>query len=623
GGTVLRIRDLATVKDIFADEQPSLAYAKSTAFLVNVLSVPDDNVLHIAKSSKKVIRQLKQELPPQTKLLLYKDVTSELKSRISLLAKNGLQGLLLVLITLAFFMNIRLAFWVATGLLLSVLGSFIIAQFVGISINMMSLFGVILVVGILVDDAVVVAENVYAHVESGNDPQTAAILGTQQVLPAVMAAVTTTCLTFLPLFFMGGFIGKFIYMIPAMVVAALIVSLFESTLLLPAHLAHALKPQQSLEYRTSKLRLWSENALRWLREKLYAPLLHRFLHNRWIAFSDAIALLFLSVGLLGGGMISFVFFPKIEGDRIAVRFKLAPGSPKAKSILFADKVEIAVKGLQQTLKQKYKQDVILKSIRWIGLQTSQNPNFSAPTGDELGEVQLELLDGEMRKVSSQKDLDMWKERLRLYRGLAEMNFVFLGNAPVGKPLEFQLKSSDSKQLRQAANRLKTTLAKQHGVFSPEDDMNTGKRELRLSPTPLAQSLGISMQDIALQIRRRLYGQEVMSIQRGPDEVKVFVRYPNSKQKLESLWIQTPQGKQIPLMNLVKLNISHELKVIRRLDRKRVASVVAQLDETKGSRQDVIASLQATFLPQLKKDFPNVQLQQGGQAREQAQVIGGM
>ena len=265
---------------------------------------------------------------------------------------------------------------------------------------MMSLFGLILVIGILVDDAIVVAENVFSHIEAGKSPAQAAIDGTVEVLPAVLTAVITTCLTFLPLFFMGGFIGKFIYMIPAMVIAALVCSLFESLLILPPHLAHSLKPRGSAEFTQNRFRTLVDKGFGWLREDVYGRSLKWLLRWRWPVLAGSIGVFLLSLGLLQGGFVRFVFFPEIDGDQIAVRFVMKPGTPLEKTRAVAERAEKAAAEVAKELKQQYKQEIVESSVRWLGRLTAMSPGFSSATGDEVGEVQLNLLSGDKRKLSA-------------------------------------------------------------------------------------------------------------------------------------------------------------------------------------------------------------------------------
>lgn len=627
GSTPIRLKDIGKAREAFEDVPLSLYFNGKPGVLLNIQSAKQDDILKVAEQAKALYATLQKQLPPGITMALYRDATVQLRSRMALLISNGFQGLILVLIVLAFFMNVRLAFWVAAGLVFGLLGAFISAWATGLSINMISLFGLLLVIGILVDDAIVVSENVYVHIEMGKHPIQAAIDGTIEVMPAVLSAVITTCLTFLPLFFMGGFIGKFIYMIPAMVIAALLWSLFESLFLLPPHLAHSLKPRTSLAYQENRVRRMFDAILRWLREGIYAPSLRVVLNYRWATLAGSIGLMLLAVGLLGGGFVKFVFFPALEGDQIVARFTMKPGTPLSETRRIAEMAEQKAKELGEELKKTYGKPILVHTLRWLGQQTVRGAGQTPPTGEEVGEVQLELIPGEERKVTSFQVINMWRAKMGNPVGVTRLSFEQLMGPPVGNPLEFELRSKDPQQLQRAADFLKQQLATFPGVFNPEDDLNLGKRELRMKRTPLAESLGISMQTIASEVRSRIYGQDVMRLQRGRDDVRVMVRYPDknrdSIRKLEEIWITAQNGNRLPFSQLVTWDVTRELKVIRRMERQRKATVFAQLDENKGNRQDIVLAMQRRDFPQLKQLTPDVAIVLAGQGREQAKVVGGM
>lgn len=627
GSTPIRLQDIGKAREAFEDVPLSMYFNGKPGVLLNIQSAKDDDILKVAAQAKALHATLQKQLPPGITMALYRDATVMLNSRITLLLSNGFQGLILVLVVLAFFMNVRLAFWVAVGMVFAMLGAFISAWTVGLSINMMSLFGLLLVVGILVDDGIVVAENVYVHIEMGKPPIQAAIDGTIEVLPAVLGSVITTCLTFLPLFFMGGFIGKFIYMIPAMVIAALLWSLFESMFLLPPHLAHSLKPRTSVTYQANRIRRFCDSILWGLRERIYAPSLRLILHYRWATLAAALGLLLFSFGLVGGGIVKFVFFPALEGDQIVVRFTMKPGTPLSETRKIAEIAEKTALTLGEELKKKYGKPIVVHSLRWLGQQTVRGAGQTPPTGEEVGEVQLELISGEERKITSFQVINMWRQRMGNPPGVIRLSFEQLMGPPVGNPLEFDLNSKDPVQLQRAADFLKQQLASFPGVFNPEDDLNLGKREIRMKLTPLAESMGVSMQMVANEVRYRIYGQDVMRLQRGRDDVRVMVRYPDTNRdsirRLEDIWLTTQTGHRLPLSQLVTWDITRELKVIRRINRQRKATVFAQLDETKGNRQDIILAMQQRDFPQLKRIAPDVSVVLAGQGREQAKVVGGM
>ncbi|TNE47401.1 MAG: efflux RND transporter permease subunit [Deltaproteobacteria bacterium] len=627
GGNVIRIRDIATARETFDDSPTEFYYNGQKSLLINVMRTSTGNTLKIGAQAIAYLDEAKKILPAGVKLALQRDQNIPLRDRINLLVKNGLQGLVLVLITLSLLMNLRLAFWVAAGLPIAMLGTFILFDPAGLTVNVLSLFGLILVIGILVDDAIVVAENVYSHIEQGKHPIRAAIDGTMEVLPAVFAAVFTTILAFTPMFFMGGIIGKFIFAIPAVVSLSLLLSLVEGFLILPPHLAHSLKPRNSTEHRQNRIRKALEDGFQWLSRDLYARHLHTALRYRWAVLALGVALFMMTIGMMRGGVVKFVFFPRLEGDQIVARVLLKPGTPKSRTRELGKRIEDIALKLGEKYKKKYGRDVILARSTWIGRFTQRGPGFAPPTGEEVLEVQLELLQGEVRPISSYKIVDDWRKATGLIEGALTVSFDTLGTPPLGRALEFQLLSNNNQQLAFAAKKLRKKLGTFQGVTDPEDDMTPGKRELRLKLLPLAKSLGVTLQDIALQIRYRITGQEVMRLQRGRDEIRVYVRYPESNRKsvndLNDVWIQTRSGKQIPLRQLATWSYTRDLEVIRRINRKRIVTVYANLDDTKGSRVDIIRELKQSTFPMLRRQAPDLTISSSGQSKEQAKVFGGM
>lgn len=627
GGNVVRVRDIARARETFADSPQEFYYNGQNSLLINVMRTSAGNTLKIGAQAIAYLDEAKKILPQGVFLSLQRDQNVPLRDRIRLLLNNGWQGLILVLLTLSLLMNLRLAFWVAAGLPTAMLGSFLVFGPVGLTVNVLSLFGMILVIGILVDDAIVIAENVYTHIENGKPPIVAAIDGTLEVLPAVCAAVFTTILAFLPMFFMGGIIGKFIFAIPAVVSLSLFLSLLEGFLILPAHLAHSLKPRSSAEHTQNRIRQALEQGFLWFNRKLYARQLRFALRHRWVVLALGITLFVIVIGMIRGGVVKFVFFPRLEGDQLVARVLMKPGTPKQRTHEVMLRIEAVGVQLAAEYKKTYRQDVILARSSWIGKFTERGPGFSPPTGEEVLEVQLELLQGEARPISSYKIVDEWRKRVGAIEGASVTSFDTLGTPPLGRALEFQLLSNNNEQLRYAADVLRAKLETFQGVSDAEDDMTPGKRELRLKLKPLAKSMGITLQEIALQIRYRISGQEVMQLQRGRDEIRVYVRYPESNRtklnQLQDLWIQTREGKRIPLMELATWSLTRDLEVIRRINRKRVVSAYANLDDTKGNRVDILQELNRVTFPQLQRQAPAVDVNSSGQSKEQAKVFGGM
>ncbi|TNE50164.1 MAG: efflux RND transporter permease subunit [Deltaproteobacteria bacterium] len=627
GGSPIHLEDVATVRETFDTQPNSLYFNAKPALLLTIFRSLNGDSLAIAAQVHEYLKSVGQRLPSKTYLSVYQDQTVDLKARLMLLINNGWQGLLLVLITLALLMNLRLAFWVAAGLPISILGALILMNLTGTTINMISMFGMILVIGILVDDAIVVSENVYAHIEKGTPPLEAAVTGTWEVFPAVFASVSTTILAFIPLFFMGGRIGTFIYMIPTVVILCLSISLLESFLILPAHLAHSLDRKENADGLMARIRGVLEGGFLWVNRVVYARVLHVALRYRWPVLAASLFLAFLCVGAFRGGKVRFVFFPELDGNRVVARFILRPGTPEKETRRVAMSLLHKATGLARELRQKEGKEILVASLVRVGSQTLRSAEFSPPSGEEVGEVQLELVPGEKRRITSRVIAAMWRAKVGSVPQVSQISFSTLDTPPVGRPIELQLLANGRHQLERALRYLKQRLVTFAGVSDPEDDLTLGKRELRFKLKPLAHSMSVSLQDIAQQLRDKMYGWEVMRLQRDRDEVRVFVRYPMKErrqlQQLEKLWIRTGQGQEMPLTSLATWTYTRDLQVLRRLQRKQIVTLTAQLDETRGNRQEIVQALQRNELVQLAKLAPDVKVVFGGQGREQKKVFQGM
>lgn len=627
GGVLVRLRDIANIREILEDSPVRFYFRGQRAVVVNILRITGDDALKIAQSVHAYVQTAKAILPPGVSLSVYRDQSVDLRSRIQLLVSNGIQGFFLVMITLSLLMSLRLAFWVVAGLPVSMLGTFWLMWSLGITINMISLFGILLVVGILVDDAIVVGENIYSHVERGVPPMRAAVDGTLEVMPAVLASVTTTMVAFMPLFFMGGIVGKFIYVIPAVVIAALAFSLIESLLVLPPHLAHSLQHRESTVHKQNRIVAFFDGLLRYLNERWYGPCLDFGLRHRWPMIATAITTLLFSLGLVVGGTVRFIFFPNLDGDQVVCRLIMRPGTPAKKTEEIALSIENKALSLSTQLKKEYGQEVVLYAIRWIGKHNVQTPFFSPPSGEEVAEIQLELLPGQERKISSYEVLRRWRRLIGVVEGAEQATFESLGTPPLGRPFEMNLLAREDSELKVAASSVKERLRLYPGIELAEDDLTPGKREMRMALTPLARSLGVTLQEVASQIRFRFYGQEVMRIQRGRDEVKLFVRYPEASRRriadLGQVFIATSSGARIPLLRLVRWEEVRGLTVIRRVSRQRMATVYAEIDDNKGNRQEILRDLIGSHLPSMQKRLPSVRVSFEGQRRQQEEVVNSM
>lgn len=640
-GRAVHLRDVARVVERWEDAPNYAFFNGKPAVALMIRKTEVEDTLAITNTLEQFIEEQTPRLPPGVQFERYGDSSKILKDRIDLMVKNGTLGLILVLASLTVFLNLRLSFWVALGIPISFAGTFLIAQgFESITINVISLFGLILVSGILVDDAIVISENIYSKVEKGMHPREAAVEGTVEVLPAVVASVVTTMVAFAPLFFLEGMMGKFIWQIAAMVNLALAVSLVESALILPAHLAHSLEHREELEHLRERpgaaalgsvgaavrrvgtgIRRVLDAGFQWWVQRIYRPSVATAVRIRWITVAGTWAFVAISTAFLAGGQLGFVFFPAIDSDDVAARVILAAGTPEDETIEEAQRIQGKLEELAAELKAEDPQgrDIILRTNVIVGSQGVGGTML----GSEVFEVTAELLPAEEVRQPSRDIVKRWRQKVGQIAGAQS---VYFGNArqhSFGNPIVASVMGPDRERARDAVDRLKQELATFPGVFGIEDDSPAGKREVQLELTPLGRALGLSLRDIALQLRHGLFGYEALRLQRGRDELKLFVRYPDDGRQgvgaLEGVRIRTLDGRQLALTDVATWKLTDGTVWYKRMHRRPVITVSSDLDESVGNAVKIIEDLKSRVVPALTAEIPGIDVSFEGQQKEQRKV----
>jgi multidrug efflux pump subunit AcrB len=608
-GTVTYLKDVAVVKERWEDIPDKSYYNGRNSVVLSVDKTADEDIIEVANLSKEKIREF-NENNQQIKAILLDDRTVSLQQRLNLLKNNGLIGLTLVIITLGFFMNLRLSFWVSIGIPFSFAGMFIIANLVGITINAISTFGMIIVVGILVDDAIVVGENIFAHYERGKSAVRSAIDGTLEMIAPVFTSVTTTIIVFLPFFFLDGILGKFIWHMALVVIASLAFSLVEAFIILPSHLAHSkgLHPHKE----DSPMRKKIENFIHFLIHKMYAPSLRFALQHKWITLTVPIGFFLITIGLLGGGFIGATPFPYIDGDILPINVSLVSGSQEADTDSLLSRLERVCLEVNEEIKRTREdgKDVILGIRREIGR------NDFGEAGSNTGKLTLELLDGETRNMDSFVITSKIREKVGIVP--EAQNITFGQQGFFGKPISISLLGNDLTQLNRARDLLMAELMNMTALKDITDSNQEGRRELNITLKPRAYALGLRLSDVAGQVRQGFFGQEIQRIQRGRDEVKVWVRYRPEDRKalgfLDQMRIRTPAGEEYPFSELATYEIERGLIVINHLDKKREIKVEANLANEKDDLPPILAEIQNNILPPILAQLRGVQVSYEGQSR---------
>ncbi|MBW1704045.1 MAG: efflux RND transporter permease subunit [Deltaproteobacteria bacterium] len=627
-GSKVTLGQIAQLSDGFEDVDLYARFQGKPAAVIQVFRVADQNALTVADTVKKYAEEVRVRLPAGVDVGLYQDMSKILRSRINLLLKNMGFGLILVSILLGLFLNLRLAFWVTLGIPISFLAGLWILPNFDVSINMISLFAFIMVLGIVVDDAIIVGENIFRKQEEGLDPVNASVEGTIEVGRPVIFAVLTTIVAFWPLLLGGGTMGKIMRNLPIVVILVLLGSLVESLTILPSHLAGGRRRQLGLKKRPKKEKLVAR-WLKWVISGPYARLVDFCVHWRYATVAFGIAVLLLSLGVWKGGLIKFTFFPKVESDVLICSLTMPAGTPAARTVDMVAHLEQSAKQALDEMDGQRAEDaapLFEYSVALIGVHMrGHGPGAAGPQyGGHLGQVFIQVLEGEKRDVSAMKLVKLWRKKVGLIPDAESITFQSeLFSA--GTPIEVHLSLDDHDQLVAAADELKTELTGYPGVFDISDSFMPGKEEMQLKLKLAARSLGLTLNDLARQVRHAFYGAEALRLQRDQDEVKVLVRYPESERRslsyVEEMRIRAPGGIEVPFSQVAEVNMEQGYAAIQRAQRRRVIKVTADVDETVTNANEVRTALESGFLEQLKNRYPGIRYTIEGEGKEQKESLG--
>ncbi|MEO0733448.1 MAG: efflux RND transporter permease subunit, partial [Bacteroidota bacterium] len=537
------------------------------------------------------------------------DASITLRQRIDTLVNNGWQGFLIVCLLLAVFLHWRLAFWVALSIPISFAGMFIVAAFLDISLNVISLFGMILVIGILVDDGIVIGENIYSYHEKGIPRIKAAIDGTMNVLPAVFAAITTTVIAFSSFFFLDGSLGDFFPEMAVVVIFSLIFSLVEGAIILPTHVAHskALAAGAKPNWVQRKF----DQLMDFLRDRLYGPVLGWTMRNKFVSLSICIAVLLISFGMVGGGFVKTTFFPIIPGDDVQITLQLPAGTPESQTQAILDDIAATADRVGKELSAKYYEDENKQAIERIEVKVG-------PTTYQ-GSITVAMMPGEEREPITDRQMT---NAIRQAVGPIDQAEIlsFGGRSFFGKPVSVSLVGSNIAELERATDELKSELNLLSDLADVVDNNQEGLRELNITLKEKARYLGLDLQDIVGQVRSAFFGSEAQRLQRGEDEVRVWLRYGEDSRRsvadLQNMRIRLAGGAEYPLSEIVNLEPQRGVIAINHVDGKREVKVEADISNNAVSVTDVNAQVRNEILPPILDKYPGVSTVSDGQVRNQ-------
>jgi multidrug efflux pump subunit AcrB len=605
-GRRVLLRDVATVRDQWED-RPVKSWANGKPAVIVVVNNTNDEDLF---KTADFIRNYVKEFNTQNELVkidIINDRSIPLRDRIQLLVKNGISGAFLVVLFLALSLNLRLSFWTAIGIPVSFLGMFALGGFYGLTINALSLFGMIIVVGILVDDGIVVVENIFQHYERGESAFEAAVNGTIEVLPSIFSAVATTVAAFSFFFFIEGRIGELFSDIAFVVVVTLLVSLVEVMIMLPAHVAHSKALKRG--FKPSRLEQFFNRLVLSSRDRLYRPLLAFFLEHRVLAIVIPVGLLLILIGSIRGGIVKTTFFPIVEQEAVQVQLELAIGKPEEETYRVLSMIEQKALEMNEAYKAADPEGNALVRV----LEKTMGPL------SHQGTLTIQLLNAEKRTITAFAAAGELRKRTG---NVPEAQKLTFGTAaPFGKPIQISLTSSNLEELRRAKDDFKAMLRERPALKDIIDNDQVGLTEVDVKLKPEAYNLGLNLQTVLSQVRAGFFGLEVQRLQRGIDEVKVWVRYQHADRstlsQLEAMYIRTPDGRSFPLREIAELTLQNGVVAINHQNGKREITVSADVADPRVSVTDEVAYINSTLLPELYQRYPSIRATFEGQSREAA------
>ncbi|MGW8324333.1 MAG: efflux RND transporter permease subunit, partial [Desulfobacterales bacterium] len=628
-GEIITLDRVAYINDGFKEDPINAKINGTPSVVIMVYKTQEQDALVISKAVRQFISQKQQQLPAGSNIKILFDNTDMLRSRIDLLVRNGIYGLMIVFLMLWTFLNARLSFWVGMGIPISIAGALAILWTIGGTINMVSLFGMIMVLGIIVDDAIVVGEAIYFHRKQGKSPIRAAIDGVSEVGMPVIAAVVTTIVAFIPLFYVGGTMGKFIAILPAVVIACLVVSLLECFILLPAHLSHLPDPNENknnlnpLTRRLEIIHRLTSSGMEWFVARIYTPFLSRVLYWRYISFCMAISILLLIIGIVKGGFLKFEVFPEVDGFIISSTVEFPNGTPPEVTEKAIEQIDSALVRLAEKTQTRSGDPLIEDRMSLVGQTLEDMPR----SGPHLGSVWAILLDSERRGIHSKDLMIQWEKEIGSIPGVKSLTFAGQQVGPPGAPIEIWLQGRDMEDILASADDLMDRLRRFEGVFQVRSDFSPGKNEMRLELKPQARTLGLTVDDLARQIHAGYYGDEAVRLQRGKDDIRIKVRYTADERSrisdLERVRIRTRNGYEVPLMSVANISFAPGYSTIIRTDGMRRVAVSADVDSNKANANEIFSELSLNFFPQLKRRYPGVHVAFQGEQKKMRESLGSL
>ena len=621
-GTRVTLDDLASITDGFEEGGLTQRYNGQNSIEIDVFRTGLQSAILVADDVKQYLIEAQARMPHGVTIGYWRDRSRTVKARMNTLTKSALQGGFLVIILLTLFLRFWVAAWVFIGVPVSILGGIALMPVLGVSLNLISMFAFILVLGIVVDDAIVTGENIYTHMRKKKDRVQAAIDGTNEVAVPVTFGVLTTVAAFTPLLLIEGVRGQIFAQIPLIIIPVLLFSIIESKFVLPSHMSHLNFHKETKPNIFARIQHRIADGFEWCIDRLYQPVLAAALRNRYLVLSLFVGGAIIVFSLVSAGHIRFIFFPRVQSEIARANLEMPAGTPFEVTEAHIQRMTDAVKRLQARHVDPETNESVIESI----LSTAGSSGGSAK-GSNLGRVLFEITPPEERtlNISSRELVAEWRREIGDIAGAKNLSFrAEFGRG--GSPIDVELSGLNFDVLNSASARIKSALAQYPGVIDISDTFEGGKQEIQLNIKPAASQLGVSLSDIASQVRIAYLGSEVQSIQRNRDEVKVFVRYPKEERasinQLERLSIRTPAGNSVPLDSVASIDVGRGFAQIRRVDRRRTVNVQADVNKATANVEGIKRDL-TELAAELEQEFPDLRISLEGEAREQRESFGSL
>ena len=616
GGGAIRLGDIATVSDRFEREEDRIVLDGARAARLDVSKTKEQDIIEVVEAVKRFVDEERGRAAPALTLLLTRDAASVVDDRLQMLVSNAVQGLALVFLTMWLFFRLRLSFWVVAGLPVSFLAGFYLMGHLGYSINMITMVALLISIGLLMDDAIVISENVASHLRRGRRALDAAVEGTREVLPGVISSFLTTCAVFGPLAFISGDIGRVLQVLPVVLILMLAVSLVEAFLILPNHLAHSLQGDAARP--PPRFRVAFDRGVERFRDEVVGRLVDAALRWRYPFVGAVMAMFVFSVAMLASGRVAFHAFPDVEGDVVEARLLLPPGTPQRRTESIVEAVVASIARVNERLSSGDGDGE--GPVRSVSVRYSRNVD-AAESGPHVATVTADLLSAEERGARLDDILALWREETGDIPDVLSLNFVDLQIGPAGHAIELRLQGADLEALEGAAHELVAWLERYTGVQGLTSDLRLGTPERRIRLRPEALSLGVDAATVANQLRAAFLGAIAYEVQVGVEALEVDVRLaPADRDGLEDLGnfrVTLPDGTLVPLRSLATVESSRGYSRIHRIDRRRTVTVRGDVDPSVANAIAIVSDTERRFLPGLMERHPALSVSVEGQSAEAA------